>query len=416
MWLVSVTRSQVWTGSRCVKFGVIAFSLSYWSLKIQHGTSRQRTLWGSEKIIVALHKDGVGYKKIAKILKLSCSTVAKTIQWFNRTGYTQSRPRHGRQNKLSACAQRHIQRLCLGNKRMSAACIAAEVEGGGGGVSLSVLRAYATHCIKLVCMAVVPEGSLFKRWCTRKPPNSLLKTSRRRTWITGTLSCGVMRPRSTYLVQTVSSMCGGNQVRSTKTSVSCLQSSIVVGVPWSGTLGATGTGELQFTEGTMNANMYCDILKQSMIPSLRRPGCRAVFQHDNDPKHTSKMTTALLKKLRVKVICGASSNGKWRSARSLTYSSSVMSSWWSGRGLQWQPAKLWWTPWLRGLRQSWKIMVATQNIDTLDPTWTFSLRGVPTFVASGLDINGCVLSYFEGTANLHCYTSCTLTTLHCRKV
>ncbi len=58
-------------------------------------------------------------------------------------------------------------------------------------------------------------------------------------------------------------------------------------------------------EGTMNANMYCDILKQSMIPSLRRLGCRAVFQNDNDPKHTSKTTTALLKKLRVKVICGA---------------------------------------------------------------------------------------------------------------
>ncbi len=27
-----------------------------------------------------------------------------------------------------------------------------------------------------------------------------------------------------------------------------------------------------------------------------------------------------------------------------------------------------------------------------------------------------VLSYFEGTPNVHCYTSCTLTTLHCRKV
>ena len=66
-------------------------------------------------------------------------------------------------------------------------------------------------------------------------------------------------------------------------------------------MSAAGIGELQFIKGTMNANMYCDILKQDMIPSLWR--ChRAVFQHDNDPKHTSKMTTALLKKLRVKVI------------------------------------------------------------------------------------------------------------------
>ncbi len=69
-----------------------------------------------------------------------------------------------------------------------------------------------------------------------------------------------------------------------------------------GRMSATGTGEQQFIEGTMIDNMYCDILKQSMIPSLRRLGRRAVFQHDNDPKHTSKMTTVLLKKLRVKVM------------------------------------------------------------------------------------------------------------------
>ncbi len=84
--------------------------------------------------------------------------MAKTITRFNRTGSTQNRPRHGRPKKLSAHAQRHIHWLCLGNRRMSAASIAAEVEGGG--VSLSVLRPYAAHCIKLVCMAVISEGSL----------------------------------------------------------------------------------------------------------------------------------------------------------------------------------------------------------------------------------------------------------------
>ncbi len=85
--------------------------------------------------------------------------MAKTIQRFNRTGSIQNRPRHGRPKKLSALAQRHIHWLCLGNRRMSAASIAAEVEGVGG-VSLSVLRPCAAHCIKLLCMAVISEGSL----------------------------------------------------------------------------------------------------------------------------------------------------------------------------------------------------------------------------------------------------------------
>ncbi len=53
-------------------------------------------------------------------------------------------------------------------------------------------------------------------------------------------------------------------------------------------------------------------------------------------------------------------------------------------------------------------------------SWHFGPKlDIITFVASGLDMNGCVLltvSYFERTANVHCYTSGTLTTLHCSKV
>ncbi len=58
--------------------------------------------------------------------------MAKAIERFNRTGSTQNRPRHGRPKKSSACAQRHIQRLSLGTRCVSAANIAAEVEGVGG--------------------------------------------------------------------------------------------------------------------------------------------------------------------------------------------------------------------------------------------------------------------------------------------
>ncbi len=130
--------SLVLQGLRCEwGAGVLKLVLSlshshtgHWKFNMApHGKELSEDL---KKRIVALHKDGVGYKKIAKTLKLSCSTVAKTIQRFNRTVSTQNRPRHDRPKKLSARAQRHIQRLCLVNRRMSAASIAAEVEGVGG--------------------------------------------------------------------------------------------------------------------------------------------------------------------------------------------------------------------------------------------------------------------------------------------
>ncbi len=190
-----------------------------------------------------------------------------------------------------------------------------------------------------------------------------------------------------------------------------------------GCMSAAGTGELQFIEGTMNANMYCDILKQ-------RLSRRAVFQHDNDPKHTSKTTTALLNTLRVKVMDWPSMSPDlnpiehlWgilkrkveeRKVSNIQQLRDVVMEEWKRTPVTTCEALVNSMP--KRVKAVLEKMVVTQNIDTLGPIWTFSLRGVLTSVASGLDINGCVLSYFEGTENVHCYTSCTLTTLHCSKV
>ncbi|KAL0168706.1 hypothetical protein M9458_036928, partial [Cirrhinus mrigala] len=67
-----------------------------------------------------------------------------------------------------------------------------------------------------------------------------------------------------------------------------------------GCMSAAGTGELRFIEGNMDSIMYCTFLKQNMMPSLQKLGRTAVFQPDNDPKHTAKMTIALLRKVQVK--------------------------------------------------------------------------------------------------------------------
>ena len=67
-------------GSRCVKFDVIALRLSHTGLwKFNMAPHVKGLSEDLKKRTVGLGKDGLGYKKIANTLKLSCGTNAKTI-------------------------------------------------------------------------------------------------------------------------------------------------------------------------------------------------------------------------------------------------------------------------------------------------------------------------------------------------
>ncbi len=56
-----------------------------------------------------------------------------------------------------------------------------------------------------------------------------------------------------------------------------------------GCMAASGLGKLHFIDGTMNSEMYVEILQSQMLPSARKlMGRRYIFQHENDPKNTAK--------------------------------------------------------------------------------------------------------------------------------
>jgi len=56
-----------------------------------------------------------------------------------------------------------------------------------------------------------------------------------------------------------------------------------------------GVGKLYQINGIMDGKKYREILKNQMAPHLRRLGQDFIFQHDNDPKHTSKVAKNYLK-------------------------------------------------------------------------------------------------------------------------
>ncbi len=175
---------------------VLLLSLSHtghWKFNMANNSLRIWNIYIYIYIVVALHKDGVGYKKIAKTLKLSCSTVAKTIQRFTRTGSTQNRPRHSQPKKLSARAQCYIQRLFLRNRRMSAASIAAEVEGVGG--SACQWSDHMPHTASNWSVWLSSQKEASSKDYAQQSPQTVCWRQADWTWISGTMSCGLMRPR-----------------------------------------------------------------------------------------------------------------------------------------------------------------------------------------------------------------------------
>uniref|UniRef100_A0A8C4T226 Transposase Tc1-like domain-containing protein n=1 Tax=Erpetoichthys calabaricus TaxID=27687 RepID=A0A8C4T226_ERPCA len=72
----------------------------------------------------------------------------------------------------------------------------------------------------------------------------------------------------------------------------------------SGCFSAKGTGRLHCIKERMNGAMYCEILSNNLLPSVRalKLGRGWVFQHDNDPKHTARITKEWLCKKHIKVL------------------------------------------------------------------------------------------------------------------
>ncbi len=254
------------------------------------------------KKIIYLHKKGEGYKKISKALLISQNTVEKVVQTLKKDGTaTISQRRPGRPRNLTPRQKRLLMRRVEENRHASSLQLSKEVESQTG-VTISrdtirrTLQRNGMHgCrprkkpllkprLKKTCLE-------FARAHADKDEDywdSILWSDETKINVSGTDGFKTVWRRK-------------GEEYNEKCMVPTVKHGGGIVLLW-GCMSAAGVGELLFIDGNMNSQMYCSILKEKMLPSLRALGRRVLFQHDNDPKHTSKATVGFLKKNRVKVI------------------------------------------------------------------------------------------------------------------
>ncbi|KAI4883797.1 hypothetical protein NFI96_031425, partial [Prochilodus magdalenae] len=252
--------------------------------------------------IVDLHKAGMGYKKISKVLDVKVTTIGAIIRKFKEYNMTINRPRPGAPKKISPRGVAMMLRMVRNRPATTRQELANDLKAAGTTVCKETIgntlrnngftscsarkvpllkRAHVEARLKYANDHLKDEPSYWEKvlWSDETKIELFGLNSTRHVW---RKKNAAYDPKNT--VPTVKH--GGGSI-----------------MFW-GCFSAKGTGLLHRITGKMDGAMYRTILRDNLLPSARdlKMGRGWVFQHDNDPKHTAKATKDWLKKNHIKVM------------------------------------------------------------------------------------------------------------------
>ncbi|KAI4904395.1 hypothetical protein NFI96_007379 [Prochilodus magdalenae] len=244
--------------------------------------------------VIALHKNGNGYKKIAKLLNIPRDTIGSIIRKFKLKGTVETLPGRGRKKILTATAVRYLKRNVEKNPRVTAKELKKDLSDVGTEVSAQTIRR-ALHNEDLHARTprrtplLTPKNKKSRLQYAKshvdKPQrfwDSVLWSDETKLDLFGTMDQRYVWRRK-------------NQAYEQKNTLPTVKHGGGSIMLW-GCFASNGTGKLQRVQGTMNSLQYQEILEENVMESVTnlRLGRRWTFQQDNDPKHTSKSTRAWL--------------------------------------------------------------------------------------------------------------------------
>ncbi|KAG2463651.1 TCB1 transposase, partial [Polypterus senegalus] len=252
--------------------------------------------------IVSRHKSGEGYRRISAALKVPMSTVASIICKWKKFETTRTLPRAGRPSKLSDQGRRALVREVTKNPMVTL----SELQRS------SVERGEPSR--RTTIFAAIHQSGLYGRVARWKPLLSKRHMAAHLEFAKRHLKDSqTMRNKILWSDETKIELFGVNARRYVwrKPGTAHHQANTIPTVKHGGgsimlcgCFSAAGTGRLVRIKGKMTAAMYRDILDENLLQSALdlRLGRWFIFQQDNDPKHTAKISKEWLQDNSVNVL------------------------------------------------------------------------------------------------------------------
>jgi hypothetical protein len=244
--------------------------------------------------IVGLWKAGWSMRKIAQQVGCGVGTVCRNIQKKRKLGTTKDLPRSGRPRATTESQDKYIRVTTLMNRFRPSHEIAQTV------FKRKSKRAVCAQTVRNRQVEAGLHGRIArnKPKLTKKQRQARLKWAKRyQTWKAEDFEKILWSDESPFNLFIKNGKVWVRRRQGEEFALCCMQPTVKFGgghINVWGCFSGQGVGSLYQIHGIMTGPMYREILKNHMAPVLRSLGADFTFQHDNDPKHTSKVVKKYL--------------------------------------------------------------------------------------------------------------------------
>ncbi|KAI5706979.1 hypothetical protein M8J75_013076 [Diaphorina citri] len=244
--------------------------------------------------IIGLHKANVSNRQIANKLRISRRTVDNIVKKFKDHDTVLNKKRSGRPKVTTSREDLKIKICSLRNRQLTAPQITADFnQGRDKSVSVSTIKRR------------LQKSGLNGRIAVSKPLLRPINKKKRLSWAQNHKDWTIDQWKKVLWSDESKFEIFGSKRRvfvrrrpGERVAEGCTVASVKHGggsvMVW-GCFGGSGVGDLVRIEGIMRKEEYKKILEDNVVPSgTNLIGNGFIFQHDNDPKHTSKLCKGFL--------------------------------------------------------------------------------------------------------------------------